>query len=178
MYKFSNHQIALATIADIVAIKNLLNNAYRGEASKKGWTTEAHLIAGNVRTDENNVLEVMQLQGSIFLKYIDDDGIITGCVNLQKHQYKIYLGMFGVLPNMQNAGIGKSLLKAAEEYAKQLHCTCIYMSVISERTELINWYQKHGYMDTNERKPFVEDGLTGKHLQPLEFMVLEKNLPI
>lgn len=178
IHEFWNPQIALATIADIVAIKNLLNNAYRGEASKKGWTTEAHLIAGNVRTDENNVLEVMQLQGSIFLKYIDDDGIITGCVNLQKHQHKIYLGMFSVLPNMQGAGIGKKLLMAAEEYAKQLQCTSIYMTVISVRTELINWYKRHGYIDTNERKSFVEDGLTGKHLQPLEFMVLEKNLPI
>ena len=41
---------------------------------------------------------------------------------------------------------------------------------------MINWYLRHGYTDTGERKPFIEDGLTGKHLQPLEFMVLEKFL--
>jgi hypothetical protein len=51
------------------------------------------------------------------------------------------------------------------------------MSVISVRTELINWYQRHGYSDTGERKFFEEDSLTGKHLQPLQFMILEKIIP-
>ena len=50
------------------------------------------------------------------------------------------------------------------------------MSVISLRTELINWYERYGYKDTGERKPFIEDSLTGKHLQPLEFMIMEKAL--
>jgi len=57
-----------------------------------------------------------------------------------------------------------------------LNCRSIYMTVITVRTELVSWYQRHGYADTGERKPFLEDGLTGKHLQPLEFMVLEKPL--
>jgi hypothetical protein len=29
-------------------------------------------------------------------------------------------------------------------------------------------------VDTGERKAFNEDGLTGKHLRKLEFMILEK----
>lgn len=176
MYAFFNQNIAIACIADIAAITNLLNNAYRGENSKQGWTTEADLIAGNVRTDENNILEVMQQTGSVFLKYTNDEQEITGCVNLQQHGDKIYLGMFSVMPQMQGAGIGKQLLKAAEEYALHLQCSSIYMAVISVRSELINWYKRHGYADTGERKPFIEDGLTGKHLQAMEFMVLEKSL--
>jgi uncharacterized protein YodC (DUF2158 family) len=48
------------------------------------------------------------------------------------------------------------------------------MSVISVRTELIDWYKRNGYLENGERKVFKEDGLTGKHLQPLEFMILEK----
>ena len=48
------------------------------------------------------------------------------------------------------------------------------MSVISVRTELINWYKRYGYTDTGERKPFTEDGISGKHLKKLEFMILEK----
>jgi ribosomal protein S18 acetylase RimI-like enzyme len=84
--------------------------------------------------------------------------------------------MFSVAPQLQGAGIGKQLLLAADEYGLQLHCISIYMTVISIRTELINWYQRYGYKDTGERKPFIEDGLTGKHMQTLEFMVLEKNI--
>ena len=176
MYSFSNPLITIAGIAEIPAITSLLNNAYRGENSKQGWTTEADLIAGDVRTDKKNIQEVMQQTGSVFLKFTDDEQQITGCVNLQQHGDRIYLGMFSVAPQLQGAGIGKQLLKAVEEYAFHLQCSSIYMTVISVRTELINWYKRHGYIDTGERKPFTEDILTGKHLQPMEFMVLEKSL--
>lgn len=173
MYSFSNPHISMAASADILAIKDLLNHAYRGEISKQGWTTEAELIAGDTRADENMLQDVMDRPGSIFLKYSMGDQV-TGCVNLQQHGKKLYLGMFSVAPQRQGGGIGKQLLKAAEEYAQQLQCSTIYMSVISVRTELINWYKRHGYTDTGERKPFKEDGKTGKHLQVLEFMILEK----
>lgn len=176
MHSFFNSQISTATPSDIPAIADLLNIAYRGETSRQGWTTEADLIAGNTRTDEYNVQVVMQQPGSVFLKFVNDEQQVAGCVNLQQHGEKIYLGMFSVQPHMQGSGIGKQLLQAAEEYAIQLKCKAIYMSVISVRPELISWYKRHGYADTGERNPFAEDGLTGKHLQPLEFMILEKTV--
>lgn len=174
MYTFQNPQISFATEADSLALKDLLNIAYRGEASKQGWTTEAELIAGDKRTDDATLKNVMDQTGSVFLKYTNAEQEITGCVNLQLHDQKIYLGMFSVLPHLQGAGIGKEILKAAEEYALHKNCLAIYMSVISLRTELINWYVRHGYADTGKRIPFIEDNVTGKHLQSLEFMVLEK----
>jgi ribosomal protein S18 acetylase RimI-like enzyme len=174
MIPFSNSHISVATLADVPLITALLNSAYRGESSKQGWTTEAHLIAGNVRTNETNLQEVMQLTNSILVKYVQDDQTIIGCVNLQQHGHKIYLGMLSVSPPLQGAGIGKALLKAADEYAAFLQCQAIYMTVITVRTDLIKWYQRYGYNDTGERKPFNEDNITGKHLQPLEFLVLEK----
>jgi ribosomal protein S18 acetylase RimI-like enzyme len=176
MPTFSNLHIAIATMDDIPAITLLLNHAYRGETSKQGWTTEAHLIAGDTRTDEANIKKVMEQAGSVFLKYTNEQQQIIGCVNLQQHQNKLYLGMFSVAPKLQGGGIGKQLLQAAEEHAQHLHCIAIYLSVISVRTELIQWYQRHGYYDTGERKFFNEDDLTGKHLQPLEFMTMEKVL--
>ncbi|MGB4844671.1 MAG: GNAT family N-acetyltransferase [Ferruginibacter sp.] len=176
MYLFSNHNISIATETDIAYLANLLNISYRGEASKQGWTTEAALISGDTRADENMVQNVMQRPGSIFLKFTNDENKIIACVNLEQQGQKIYLGMFSVLPNLQGAGIGKLMLKASEEYALQKKCSSIYMSVISLRTELINWYERYGYADTGKRIPFEEDGITGKHLQKLEFMVLEKQL--
>jgi ribosomal protein S18 acetylase RimI-like enzyme len=174
MQMFSNLNITIATIADIDAIKNLLNNAYRGEAAKEGWTSEAHLITGNTRTDDKDLGNIMLKPGSVFLKYINEQQQIIACANLQQHGSKIYLGMLSVAPQLQGSGVGKQMLQAAEEYTRHLQCTSIYMSVISLRTELINWYKRHGYTDTGERKPFIEDDISGKHLQPLEFMILEK----
>jgi ribosomal protein S18 acetylase RimI-like enzyme len=173
---FSNPHISIATLQDAVAITALLNSAYRGEDSKKGWTTEADLIAGEVRTSVESLSKVMQQPNSVVLKFVDENNAVIGCVNLQKHDAKIYLGMLSVSPVLQNAGIGRQLLAAAGEYALQQNCSSIYMTVITHRTELIDWYKRHGYVDTGERKPFIEDGETGKHLTKLEFMVLEKSL--
>jgi ribosomal protein S18 acetylase RimI-like enzyme len=173
---FQNKNIVIATEVDITAIKDLLNITYRGEASKKGWTSEAALIAGDSRTDESTVSQVMQQAGNIFLKYLNDEHESIACVNLQQHGSKIYLGMFGVMPHLQGTGIGKQLLKAAEEYALQAGCNAIYMSVISVRSELVDWYKRHGYIDTGKIVPFKEDAISGRHLKPLEFMTLEKQL--
>ena len=175
-FVFSNPNLVVATTADIPVLITLLNSAYRGEESKQGWTHESDLIAGDVRITEDILADVMSRPDSVLLKYIDEEQKIIGCVNLQKHESRIYLGMFSVSPKLQGGGIGKKLLIASEEYAQYLSCTSIYMHVVSLRSELIDWYKRHGYVETGETKPFTEDGITGKHMQPLEFMVLEKTL--
>lgn len=169
-------KITKATEDDVEQLVQLLNSAYRGESSRQGWTTEADLIAGERRTDAKNLADVMRIPGSVILKYTNDQQQIIGTVNLQKHDNRLYLGMFSVSPAAQGGGIGRQLLIAAEEHAREVGCGIIYMSVISVRTELIDWYKRNGYVDTNERKPFYEDDLTGRHLQKLEFAILEKRI--
>jgi ribosomal protein S18 acetylase RimI-like enzyme len=166
--------INIASPHDVPALTNLLNSAYRGESSRKGWTTEAHLIAGESRTNQSMLNEILMMPGSIMLKLENEPGEIVGCVNLQHHGNKLYLGMLSVSPELQGKGGGKKLLKAADEYARYQKLDAIYMTVISLRTELIDWYKRHGYHDTGERKPFPEDPMTGKHMRELEFVVLEK----
>ncbi|HMU73823.1 MAG TPA: hypothetical protein PKD93_13845, partial [Ferruginibacter sp.] len=60
---FSNPAVALAQTTDIPAIKDLLNKTYRGDASRQGWTTEADLIAGETRADEQMIGEVLGKEG-------------------------------------------------------------------------------------------------------------------
>jgi ribosomal protein S18 acetylase RimI-like enzyme len=176
MLTFSSPHISLATQQDAKQLETLLNTTYRGETAKIGWTHEADLIAGNVRVNEAMIMENLNTNNTVFLKYVNDNAEIIGCVNLKQNEQKLYLGMFSVHPMQQGSGIGKKLLLAAEEYATYLGINTIYMTVISLRTELINWYKTKGYKDTGERDPFVEDAITGTHLKELEFMVLEKIL--
>jgi ribosomal protein S18 acetylase RimI-like enzyme len=171
---FTNPHIFIALQSDLATIELLLNAAYRGEESNKGWTTESHLIAGATRTTMEVLQNTFNTDDSNFLLYKNEANETIACVNLQQHNAKLYLGMFAVAPTLQGGGVGKVLLQASEELAIYLHCTSIYMTVISVRTELIDWYKRNGYVDTGERKPFVEDAYSGKHLQALEFMVLEK----
>ena len=171
-------RISKAGVDSIPSIVGLLNRSYRGESSRAGWTTEADLIGGEVRTDLGDVTRTFEREGSVFLVSRSEEGETVGCVNLQRKGERIYLGMFAVRPDLQGRGIGGSLMYAAEGHARESGCRTIYMWVIRGRDELICWYERLGYRDTGERVPFVEDGLSGPHLRPLEFMVLEKTLDV
>lgn len=168
-------QISPAGKQDIPALVKLINSAYRGEGSKLGWTTEADIVAGDLRTDETNMDELMNLPGAIFLKYANEKNEIDGCVFLHKRLGKLYLGMLSVSPLLQTKGIGKQIMKAAELYAKDQACPSIFMMVISVRHELIAWYERQGYYKTGEIQPFV-DTKFGMANEPVEFIVLQKNL--
>lgn len=164
-----------ASEKDIPALNILINSAYRGEGSKQGWTTEADLLGG-IRTDGAALKELMQQPNAVILKY-EEENKILGCVYLKQEDNKIYLGMLTVAPQLQNKGIGKILLAASEDEARKRNCIAIFMSVISIRTELINWYKKHGYYNTGKTKPFPKDDPRfGIPKQPLEFIILEKDM--
>ena len=153
-----------------------MDSAYRGEGSKQGWTSEADLFIGNKRTDETTLSKLITKPGSVFLKYTHEDRIIAGCVYLHKKESRLYLGMFSVSPAAQGKGIGKKLLAAADEYAKEHNCSSIYMTVITVREELIAWYEKNGYERTGKVLPFPVDERYGIPTRPLEMMVLEKQV--
>ena len=163
-----------ATIQDIPELVALINSAYRGDASKKGWTTEADLLEGEIRTNEETVEQLMQTKGAVFLKYINEQNGIEGCVFLDKKETGLYLGMLSVSPILQAKGIGKQLMNAAAIYAKRERCDSIFMRVISIRYELIDWYEKQGYYKTGQTEAFPNDNSFGIPTQPLEFLIMEK----
>ncbi len=160
---------------DITELVTLVNSAYRGESSKKGWTTEADLLDGT-RTDVASIQSLVEKSGSTILVCKDEQSRIIGCVLLQKENDSMYLGMLTVSPEIQAMGIGKKLLQAGEVYATQMECDAVVMTVIEKRKELIAWYMRHGYQSTGETKPFPVNPAFGKPLQPLQFIVLKKKL--
>ena len=167
--------ITKATLDDNLDLNQLINSAYRGESSKKGWTTEANLLEGS-RTTEKELSEILQDQKNTILKFTEKNQILA-CVLLIEKERELYLGMLTVSPELQNSGIGKKLLYEAETHAKALGLTTIVMTVISAREELITWYKRHGYVDTGVREafPVSEIHISISEL-PLEFMVLEKKI--
>ncbi len=167
--------IIKATISDIPALNILINSAYRGETSKKGWTTEEHLLGG-IRTDEANLTELFLKENATILKYTEKNQII-GSVYLEQQDKKLYLGMLTVSPELQGCGIGKKLIQAAESFARNAKLKTISMTVISVRKELIAFYERRGYKNTGETKPFpMTEPKFGLPKQFLEFIVMEKEI--
>ena len=167
--------ITQATIADAAELSALINSAYRGETSKKGWTTEADLLEGT-RTSEEELISIIASSNHYLLKFIRDEKIIGSVLLIAKKEV-LYLGMLTVSPELQNSGIGKQLLQAAEQLAQQLELSKIQMTVIGIRKELLAWYIRNGYEDTGVREPFpFGEGDKALTSEPLDFIVLEKKL--
>jgi len=165
--------ITTATLTDVSALNILVNSAYRGESSKKGWTSEADLLGG-IRTTEEGLTETIKKSNTFILKYTEAEQILA-CMMLVEEENSLYLGMLTVSPDLQGSGIGKKLLKSAEIFAKEREILKIEMTVISVRSELIAWYERHGYVKTGETKPFpMNDPNFGEPKQALNFIVMEK----
>lgn len=160
---------------DVPELNRLVNSAYRGDESRKGWTTEADLLDGS-RIDEAALLDILNAPGTTIL-LCKEHSRLLGCVELREAGHRLYLGMLSVDPAEQGRGIGKNLMQAGENYAREKGLTHVYMTVISDRSELISWYERHGYLFTGERKPFImPDERWGIPKKNLEFVVLEKIL--
>lgn len=168
----------IATHQDLPAINQLVNRAYRGESSLRGWTSEAHLLGG-IRTSALQLQQVLEDANSTLLLHFADLQLL-GCVCLEKQPPDtLYVGMLTVDPERQNNGIGRRLLAAAEDYAQQAGLGQVQMSVISVRQELIAWYERRGYRNTGETRPFpMHDSNFGLPKQFLEFTILAKELKV
>lgn len=159
---------------DVPALEQLVNSAFRGDSSRKGWTTEADLLDG-IRIDKDALYEMIDLPGSIILKYMEGQ-LLAGCVYLQKNETNLYLGMLTVNPEMQNKGIGKKLVTAAETYALNHGCNTITMTVLNDRDKLTDWYIRQGFHFTGELKEFPAQTRFGIPKKDLFFRIMIKNI--
>lgn len=142
-----------AGAADVAAIVALVETAYRGDASRAGWTTEADLLDGR-RIDAVAVREEIGKPDSyVLLAEVDHD--LQACAHIEKQADACYFGMFAVRPDRQRAGLGKAVLAEAERQARALwQSRRMRMTVIDLRAELIAWYERRGYRRTGEHAPF------------------------
>lgn len=163
-----------ATLDAIPVLNRLVNSAYRGDSSRKGWTTEADLLDG-IRTSEASLRDMMAHPNTTILTYVVDAQLI-GCVYLEQQGDALYLGMLTVDPEAQAGGIGRQLLEAAEVYARDHHCHSLRMTVIPQRHELLAWYERRGYQRTGKTEPFPNDPRFGDPKMPLSFIELTKKL--
>lgn len=167
-----------AVEADVPEIVALVESAYRGEASRAGWTTEADLLDGR-RTGPDDVGAQIARPLSRILLAEDPSGQLLACAHVAVEDGAGYFGMFSVVPGRQGVGIGRQVLAEAERIARDEYGQSVMrMTVIDVRDALIAWYERRGYRRTGIRKPFpygdARFGLPRR--DDLRFEVLEKAL--
>ncbi|WP_447936716.1 GNAT family N-acetyltransferase [Thermomonas fusca] len=168
-----------ATPADIDAIVALVTSAYRGDASRAGWTTEADLLDGNRIDPEVLRADLERPRSRVLLA--EADGGLQACAHVADEDGAGYFGMFAVHPGLQGGGLGKQLLAECERIARdEWQLPVMRMTVIDLRAELIAFYERRGYRRTGEFKPFpYGDTRFGQPKRDdLRFEVLEKPLRV
>lgn len=193
----STLRFRFATEDDIPALVELVTSAYRGESSKRGWTTEADILDGQ-RIDPTMLRADLAMPRSAILLAEDDERLLAcahvvvetdGASEVAGHGAEkndgdrngdaAYFGMFSVAPDAQGGGVGKIVLAEAEWIARDVYgCARMRMTVIDCREELIAYYVRRGYARTGIKKPFPYGdpryGLPKR--DDLRFEILEKNL--
>ena len=87
--------------------------------------------------------------------------------------------MFVIKPEIQAQGIGKTFLLRAETFAREeWQCETMTMMVIALRIELIQWYQRRGYVNTGNRVnfPYGDERFGIPYRTDLYLTVLQKKL--
>jgi GNAT superfamily N-acetyltransferase len=121
-----------------------------------------------IESDRIGLAQVRELLGKGEFLITDD----AGCVYIEPRGQRCYLGLLSVNPALQGAGLGRKLMQAAEDRARELCCEFIDLQVVNLREELPPFYRRMGYVETgtSEFPPGVET------LLPCHFLHMSKPL--
>ena len=166
-----------ATPADYPDIIALTNRAFRDTSAEGSWNVE-DMIEGE-RVNDSLLRDDVAAPGANLLIWRGADGEHLGHVRLDAAPDGVwFLGLLTVRPDRQASGLGRKLLAAAEDWARERGAREMRMTVVHQRETLIAWYVRRGYELTGETKPFpYGDTRFGRPTRPdLFFDVLQKAL--
>jgi GNAT superfamily N-acetyltransferase len=157
------------------ALVGVINRAYAiGEAGL--W------IEGATRTDRGEIAEAIR-NGGVLAATLD--GELVGCAYLRPLDADVAdLGMIAAAPERWGSGVGRELVRSAEELMRARGVTIMQLELLvpkervhPEKKRLRDWYSRLGYRVVRTA-PFEE---IVAHLEPLlavpcEFLVFRKAL--
>ena len=146
------YEILKANVSDAEEILRLQYAAYQSEAV----IYNNYSVQPLTQTLEQTIDEFKK---SVVLKAVLD-GKIVGSVRAAENEDSVYIGKLMVLPDYQNRGIGKRLLKAIENE----FCVKRYWLATGEKSEKnLKLYEKLGY--TRFKTEEIASGLTLVYLE-------------
>ena len=136
--KSSTHRelisVRTATSADIPALVDLINKAF---------AVEQFVFEG----DRINAEETQAFMDKGVFLIVEGSAGFAGCVYAETRGDRGYLGLLAVAPLRQGTGLGRKLVSAAEDYFREAGCCGVDLRVISQRTPLLPFYRRLGYVE-------------------------------
>jgi predicted N-acetyltransferase YhbS len=154
-------KVRTATEADFDELLNLINAAFEVERFFKNQ-------------DRLSVADLQSHFKSGTFLVAEESGQIAGCIFVKRTGDRAYFGLLSVDPGRQKAGIGRRLVAAAEEFAREMEARFMDIRVINLRTELPGIYEKLGYRISGT-VPYPAER---NHMltQPVHFVCMSKEL--
>ena len=151
--------IRSASPADAPALVPLINAAFQVEAFFKVGDRTSHE-------------EIVQLMTSgEFLIETEGNGI-SGCVYVTCNGDRAYFGMLSVDPSKQRHGLGRRLIEAVEQSARDRGCLFMDIHIVDLREDLPGLYRRFGYAEQGTL-PFSDPSRASR---PCHFIVMTKQL--
>jgi predicted N-acetyltransferase YhbS len=125
-----------------------------------------------VDRDRTSAAEIAQLmQSGTFLVAESVSGALAACVYVELHGSRTYMGMLAVDPSLQGRGLGRRMIAAVENRARESGCSGIDIKIVDRRIELPPLYRALGFKE-NGTAPFDDRLLT----KPCHFLLMSKEL--
>lgn len=169
-------RLRIATEADADEIAALVNRAYRPGALARGWTHEAHLVAGD-RISPEHIRALLHARPAILVLCRNSD--IVACAHVHGDASVVWIGMLATEPVLQSCGLGKCMLRHAEDFAtRHFKAIVVRLAVLAARPELIAFYERRGYARTGQIEDYPVAAETGQPLvEGLKVETLAKWVP-
>jgi GNAT superfamily N-acetyltransferase len=147
--------------SDLPALMALINEAFK---------VEAFFIVRDRLTPEETLAYFRK--GRFLLS--EEDGALRGVVYVEMRGDRSYLGLLSVDPSLQKSGLGRRLMAAAEEFAREMGSHHMDLTVVNLRTELPPFYRKLGY--TEDGTEPIRPDMVPRITQPCHFIRMTKPL--
>ena len=133
---------------DIDEIHTLLSEAfafYRRDYTKEAYdaTVVAKEEIGRRIERQDMVILIAQLQDAV-----------VGTAALKIVADEFYIQSMAVKPGVQRKGVGMSILRAIEDYAKEMHARALFLECSEPLTKAIRLYEKFGFERTGKERPY------------------------
>lgn len=138
---------------DIPECVRVIRSSFKTVADEFGFTADNAPGFTAFATNEEKLLQWMEIQQRPMFGYYDENGELVGYYNLLvQSDRECELGSLCVLPDHRHCGIGKTLLKDSLARAKSYKCVSMKLSIVEENSLLRKWYEKFGFVHKGTKK--------------------------
>jgi len=130
-----------ATLADVPALRKLVNEAYM-ELADMGLN-----YTGTYQDEE---ITRRRLEGSSLTYILQEGNELVGTISLSVEGEIGYLNQLAVSPRYRGLGLGRQLMQLAEEEARKRGCIMVKLDTAKPAKHLIEFYQSMGYVYDSE----------------------------